>query len=159
MKTKPQFVYVTYIECTPAALWKALTTTDVIRQYWSGRTNTSKWKKGAVLESRSPEGELEWQGKILESKRPHRLVYTFDVVDSKEGPSRVTFDIEPPKRTDRNRTSALKLTVTHDQFPVGSKVYQGVSNGWPKILSSLKSLLETGRAIQSIKAKPQRHET
>lgn len=145
---KPNFVYVTYIECTPAELWEALTTTELISQYWSGRINTSKWKKGAALESRSPEGNLEWQGKILESQRPRRLVYTFDVVGSKEGPSRVTFDIEPPKRTDRHRSSALRLTVTHDQFPAGSKIHQGVSNGWPTVLSSLKSLLETGRAIQ-----------
>ena len=148
MKTKPQFVYVTYIECTPAALWKALTTTDLISQYWVGRVNTSRWKKGSTLESRSPEGELEWQGKVLESKRPRRLVYTFDVVGSKEGPSRVAFEIDPPKRTDSPRTTALKLTVTHDRFPVGSKIYQGVCRGWPKILSSLKTLLETGHAIE-----------
>jgi uncharacterized protein YndB with AHSA1/START domain len=145
---KPKFVYVTYINTTPEKLWAALTTTDLIRQYWSGRTNKSTWKKGAILESHSPKGELEWHGKILESKRPRKLSYTFDGPGNKEGPSRVTMDIESPKRTDSHQTSAIKLTVTHDKLPAGSKVYAGVSHGWPTILSSLKTLLETGTAIR-----------
>jgi uncharacterized protein YndB with AHSA1/START domain len=143
--SKPKFVYVTYINTTPEELWKALTTTDLIRQYWSGRVNESKWKKGAVLESRTPKGELEWHGKILESKRPRLLSYTFDVVDGNEPASRVVFEIERPKRADKHK--AIKLTVTHDEFPAESKIYHGISEGWPTILSSLKSLLETGRAI------------
>jgi uncharacterized protein YndB with AHSA1/START domain len=143
---KPKFVYVTYINTTPEKLWAALTTTDLIRQYWSGRTNTSTWKKGAVLESQSPKGELEWSGKILESKRLRKLSYTFDL-DNKEGPSRVTMEIAAPKRTDSHQTSAIKLTVTHDKFPAGSKTLVGISHGWPTILSSLKTLLETGTAI------------
>lgn len=141
MKTKPTYVYVTYIATTPAALWKALTTTDLISQYWLGRMNISSWKKGSILESRDPDGELEWHGKILESKRPNRLVYTFDVVGRKEGPSRVAFDIE------KHSAKVLKLTVTHDKFPDRSKIFQGIQLGWPKILSNLKSLLETGQAI------------
>ena len=145
---KPKFVYVTYIKTTPEKLWEALTTTDLIRQYWSGRTNESKWKKGAVLESHTPKGELEWHGKILESQRPRLLSYTFDVVDGNEPASRVVFEIERPKRTNAHRTRALKLTVTHDKFPAGSKMYLGVKEGWPRILSSLKSLLETGRALE-----------
>jgi uncharacterized protein YndB with AHSA1/START domain len=145
---KPKFVYVTYIGTTAAKLWKALTSTGLIRQYWAGRTNESKWKKGAPLESRSPEGELEWRGKVLESNPLHRLAYTFEVVGSKEGPSRVQFEIEPPRRTDRHHSRALKLTVTHDKFPAGSRIYPGVNEGWPTILSSLKTLLETGHAIR-----------
>ena len=145
---RPKFVYVTYINTTPEKLWEALTTTDLIRQYWSGRVNQSKWKKGATLESRSPKGELEWRGKILESKRPRLLSYTFDVVGRKEPASRVVFEIERPKRTDDHRSSAIKLTVTHDQFPARSKIFRGINQGWPTILSSLKSLLETGRAIE-----------
>jgi uncharacterized protein YndB with AHSA1/START domain len=145
---QPTFVYVIYLDTTPEKLWQALTTTDLISQYWAGRINESKWKKGARLESHSPKGELEWHGKILESKRLRRLAYTFETVDGDEGPSRVVFEIEPPKRTDRHQTGAIKLTVTHDQFPAGSKVYPEVNRGWPTILSSLKSLLETGRAIR-----------
>jgi uncharacterized protein YndB with AHSA1/START domain len=147
---KPKFVYVTYINTTPEKLWEALTTTDLIREYWSGRVNESKWKKGATLESHSPKGELEWRGKILESKRPRLLSYTFEVVGENEPASRVVFEIERPKRTDEHQTSAIKLTVTHDEFPSKSKIYHGISQGWPTILSSLKSLLETGQAIQFI---------
>ncbi len=145
---KPKFVYITYINTTAEKLWEALTTTDVIRQYWSGRTNKSKWKKGAILESHAPEGELEWHGKILESRRPRLLSYTFDVVDGNEQASRVVFKIERPTRTNARRTSALKLTVTHDKFPASSKVYLGIKEGWPRILSRLKSLLETGRSLE-----------
>jgi uncharacterized protein YndB with AHSA1/START domain len=150
MNAKPKFVYVTYIDTTPEKLWRALTTTDLIRQYWAGRINKSEWKKGAILESRSPEGELEWHGKILECKPPLRLCYTFDVVGSKEGPSRVLFEIEPPKRTGDHQIHAVKLTVTHDKFPEGSQDYRGVQQGWPTVLSSLKSLLETGNAIRFV---------
>jgi uncharacterized protein YndB with AHSA1/START domain len=145
---QPTFVYVTYINTTAGKLWEALTTTALIRQYWSGRTNESTWRKGAPLESRSPAGELEWHGKILENKRPRRLSYSFKVVGTREGPSRVRFDIKTPKRSDSHRTRAIKLTVTHDQFPAGSKVHPGVEEGWPTILSSLKTLLETGQAIR-----------
>jgi len=140
-------VYVTYINTTPERLWEALTTTDLIRQYWSGRTNESAWKKGATLESRSPKGELEWQGKILESIRPRKLSYTFDGVGKKARTSRVTMEIETPKRTDLHQTTAIKLTVTHDKFSAG-KDCAAVAQGWPTILSSLKTLLETGQAIQ-----------
>ena len=144
----PKFVYVTYIDTTPEKLWQALTTTGLIRRYWSGRTNESKWRKGAVLESRSPDGELEWHGKIVEAKRFRKLSYTFEVVGSKEGASQVIFDIERPKRTDSHQSRAIKLTVTHEGFAAESRVYAGVKEGWPTILSSLKSLLETGRAIR-----------
>jgi uncharacterized protein YndB with AHSA1/START domain len=144
----PKFVYVTYIDTTPEKLWKSLTTTELIRQYWSGRTNESKWRKGAVLESRSPDGELEWHGKIVETKRFRTLSYTFKVVGTREEASHVIFDIERPKRTDSHQSRAIRLTVTHEGFAAKSKVYEGVKEGWPTILSSLKSLLETGRAIR-----------
>jgi uncharacterized protein YndB with AHSA1/START domain len=144
---KPKFVYVTYIDTTPEKLWKAITTASFIEQYWMGRQNTSDWKKGSVVESRSPEGELEWKGRVLESRRPRRLVYTFDPESMGEPASRVTFEIEKLRGRSHLRGSVLRLRVTHDQFPAGSKVYTAVSEGWPSILSSLKSLLETGRGL------------
>jgi uncharacterized protein YndB with AHSA1/START domain len=140
MNPKPKFVYVTYIRTTPEKLWHALTTQEIISQYWSGRTNESTWKKGATLTSHSPKGNLEWSGKILDSKKPSRLVYTFGVASLKEKASRVTFDI---KRAPRNEGGALRLTVTHDQFPPKTKIYSGIQEGWPAILSRLKTLLET----------------
>jgi uncharacterized protein YndB with AHSA1/START domain len=139
---KPKFIYVTYIKTTPEKLWQALTTKEIIRQYWSGRSNDSTWKKGAPLESRSPEGDLEWSGKILESRKPRRLVYTFAVASLKEPASRVTFEI---KRAPRDEGGALKLTVTHDQLAPKGKTYPGIQEGWPAVLSRLKTLLETGK--------------
>ena len=143
---KPKFVYVTYINTTPEKLWEALTTARFIEQYWFGRGNESEWKKGSAIESRSPEGELEWRGKVLQSEPPRLLSYTFDVVGESEPPSRVTFEIEPLGPNTKPQGHAVRLTVTHEDFPHDSKVYPGICEGWPAILSSLKSLLETGRS-------------
>jgi uncharacterized protein YndB with AHSA1/START domain len=146
-KTKLQFVYVTYINTTPRELWRALTDPGFIRQYWLGRENTSTWKKGAGLESRSPEGELEWDGRIIESKPPRRLVYTFRGSEGGEAASRVAFEIETLSKKSGPQGGALRLTVTHDRFPPRSKVFPGICEGWPVILSGLKTLLESGRGL------------
>ena len=145
-----EFVYVTYIDTTPEKLWQALTTGEFTRQYWGGRSIESSWEVGAAVNLIKEDGVLDWSGQVLEAQPPTRLVYTFDpAVDDEmpgyegekvdltrpEPPSRVTFKIE-------KYMSKVKLTLVHDQFPPGSKVLQGVSNGWPAILSSLKSLLE-----------------
>jgi uncharacterized protein YndB with AHSA1/START domain len=142
-----KFVYVTHIRTTPATLWRALIDPRFIEQYWMGRHNTSGWRKGSPLESRAPDGELEWKGKIVEIKKPRRLVYTFQPVDAGEPPSRVTFEIKTPGRGTDPRGETLQLTVTHEEFPAGSIVFPGISQGWPAILSSLKTLLETGRSL------------
>lgn len=143
----PDYIYVTYIDTTPLKLWAALLDPEMIRQYWMGRNNTSTWRKGARLESRSPEGELEWHGEIVEAKKPRRLVYTFQGEESKEPYTHVTFEIETVKAGSPFRGQGVKLTVTHAGFIAGSKLRDGISQGWPAILSSLKSLLETGKAL------------
>jgi uncharacterized protein YndB with AHSA1/START domain len=146
---KLRFVYVMYINTTPPKLWKALIAPELIRDYWLGRHNTSTWKRGAPLESRAPDGELEWQGKIVEIKPLRRLVYTFCELGRKEPASRVTFEIELINRRTGPQGEALRLTVTHDQFSPRSQAYLGVCEGWPAILSGLKSLLETGRSLEN----------
>ena len=145
-RSAPPYVYVTYINTTPRALWRALTDSKFIAQYWMGRQNTSTWKKGAKLESRSPKGELEWQGKILESKPPRRLVYTFESVEKKPHVSIASFDIEPVAKNSPYRGAGVRLIVRHEGVRPGEE-YKGISSGWPAILSSLKSLLETGRGL------------
>lgn len=150
MKSKnprPEFVYVIYINTTPARLWRALTTTTLIRQYWMGRQNTSTWKRGATLESRSPEGEMEWHGRIIESKPRRRLVYSFQIDGSNQPESRVTMDIAPLQNDPEHRGRGVRLTVTHAGYAPGSWQLKGISAGWPAILSSLKSLLETGASL------------
>jgi len=149
MKTtkKPKFVYVTCINTTPKKLWRALTKTDFIREYWMGRENTSTWKRGAVLESHTPEGELEWRGKILESKPPQRLIYTFQMDGPKQPVSRVTFEIETLDKKTMYSGKAVMLTVTHEGYNPSSPQFKGISSGWPVILSGLKTLLETGKSL------------
>jgi uncharacterized protein YndB with AHSA1/START domain len=142
---KPEFVYVTYIATTPEKLWEALTGSEFIRQYWFGREVESDWRVGSPVVYRYDEGrKLDFTGEVLRSEPPSLLSFTFDPHTGdgprQERPSRVTYEIEP-------MGSAVKLRVTHDDLEPGSKVLAGVSNGWPAILSGLKSLLETGTAI------------
>ena len=141
--SKPKFVYVTYIASTPEKVFDALTDGDATAKYWFGNAATSDWKVGSPLEFHR-EGKLILKGKILENEPPRRLSYTFhpmhDPVLATEGPSRVVFELE--KQRDQ-----VKLTVTHDEFPVGSKVFDNISNGWPLVLSSLKSYLEANRVL------------
>ena len=154
MSTSDSFTYVTYITTTPEKLWEALTGGDFTFQYWGGRRIQSDWKVGSSLLLVREDGVLDLKGEVLEADFPKRLSYTFDpqrdknkrtldgqpIDDSGELPSRVTFVIEP-------FMGKVKMTLVHDQFPPNSKVLPGVSGGWPAILSSLKSLLETGQAM------------
>lgn len=146
----PPYVYVIYINTTPQKLWRALLDPGLIRQYWMGRTNTSTWKQGAPLESRSPEGELEWHGRVIENKPPHRLVYTFQGVGRNQPETRVTFDVATLAKDPVHRGQGLRLTVTHQGYAPGSRMYRGISGGWPAVLSGLKSLVETGRALRLV---------
>jgi hypothetical protein len=114
---------------------------------WFGRRNQSTWQVDAPIESRSPEGELEWLGHILGSEPPRILSYTFASVRHHESPSPVTFAIEQLGRQTSPQGSGVRLTVTHDLFTVESEALDSVSKGWPGILSSLKSFLETGQPL------------
>ena len=143
--SKPEFVYVTYIATTPERLWEALTETRFTQEYWAGRAFASEWTAGAKVEVRKRSGELDSaQLEVLEIDRPKRLVLAWrHRAPSGETPpaTRVTYDLEPagPKN--------VKLTVTHESWQPGSSVDERVSAGWPAILSSLKTFLETGEAL------------
>ena len=155
--SNPTFVYTTYIRTTPEQLWRGLTDPTFTKRYWNTTFETD-WK------ARSP---MVWDNHgvriddpaqvVLESSPYTRLAYTWhtftpewakahDVSDEalaalvKERRTKVTFDIEP---TD----SAVRLTVTHDDFEPGSAILEGVSQGWPEIVSSLKTLLESGEPL------------
>jgi uncharacterized protein YndB with AHSA1/START domain len=138
--SKPAFVYVTYIASTPEKVFKALTDTDATAKYWFGNAVTSDWKVDSPVTFQR-EGKLIVSGKVLEHDAPRRLSYTFhslhESYNGTEQPSRVVIDLEPQK-------GQVKLTVTHDDFVPESKVFAGISNGWPLVLSNLKSYLETG---------------
>jgi uncharacterized protein YndB with AHSA1/START domain len=147
MNQKESLVYVTLVSASPEKMWEALTDPAFIAQYWYGRKNESTWQPGATITSSSPEGELEWTGQILESDPPRRLSYTFQPVDQKESPSRVTFEIEQIGGEVGLQGNAIRLTTVHDSFAPDSEVLRRVSKGWPGILSGLKTLLETGRPL------------
>ena len=144
----PKFVYVTYITTTPERLWAALTSSEFTTKYWFGLRWESDWRVGSRFASYHPDGRLGDSGEILASDPPRRLEFTFTpdhLGPLAEPPSRVTYELEP-------LGGQVKLTVTHTDFEPGSVVFEGIRGGWPKILSSLKSLLETGTALELTQA-------
>ena len=108
-----------------------------------GMTNVSDWKKGAKWEHLNPENEVWITGEVVECAPPKRLVLTWADPDELEDKSRLTFEIEPEGDT-------VRLTVTHDNFKAGSKMAGKVAKGWPLVLSSLKSFLETGKGLSAM---------
>ena len=142
--SKPEFVYTTFINTTPEKLWHALTDMAFTESYWFGCKLVSDWTVGSPMQMVRA-GKVLNECVILESDPPRRLVYSwltvFDEAMKQERPSRVAFVLEPTTR------GAVKLTVTHDGFAEGSKTLPSISEGWPLVLSSLKSMLETGQPV------------
>jgi uncharacterized protein YndB with AHSA1/START domain len=135
------FVYVTFIRTTPEKLWEALTDSKFIRQYWFGSTVECGWKKGSPWKLIGSDGNLTDTGEILEIDPPRRMVIRWQnewkPELKAEGPGRCTFELEPVG-------SAVKLSITHQIDRPESKLITAVSGGWPRVLSNLKSLVETG---------------
>jgi uncharacterized protein YndB with AHSA1/START domain len=140
--SKPEFVYTTYIETTPDKLWQTLTDGDFTERYWFGHRVASNWEIGSPYKF-TRQGADRVEGKVLAFDPPKRLSYTWDPCSpeaKRERTSRVTFDLEP-------RGKVVKLTVTHDNLEEGGKTFRDISGGWPMVLASLKSLLETGHGL------------
>ena len=139
--TRSTFVYVTYIRTTPEKLWSALTDAEFMKQYWFGVHCESEWKAGSPWSLVSPEGQLLDSGQIVEAEPPRRLVIRwqnqFKPELKAEGESLCTMELEP-------KGAAVKLSITHTIEREPAKFIEAVSGGWPKVLSNLKSLLETG---------------
>ena len=137
---KPKLVYASYIRTTPKKLWGAITQPEFTRQYWGGFANVSDWKKGSRWQHLNPEKEVWITGQVLECKPPRRLVLSWADPDKLTDVSRVAYEIEAIE-------DMVCLTVTHDKLKAGSKMLRGVSWGWPRVLSSLKTFLETGKGL------------
>jgi uncharacterized protein YndB with AHSA1/START domain len=140
-----KFIYVTYIASTPAKVWKALTEGELTRQYWK-HTNESDWKPGSKWKHVADDGKgpVKVVGQVVEVVPNKRLVLTWgDVTDagSSAKHSRVAIEIE-------TIGEMVRLTVTHDELK-DAEMAKKISNGWPRVLSSLKSFLETGRALNT----------
>lgn len=143
---KSQFVYVTYIRAKAEKVWEYLTKPEFTRLYWAGTSQKSDWNKGASWEASAPDGRIWDTGEILEADHPRKLVLTwrnehFPEMKA-EGFTRLTYEIESFGR------DSIKLTLTHEIDLDNSKVIGAVTQGWPAILSSLKTFLETGRPIE-----------
>jgi len=137
---KPKLVYTTYIRSTPKKTWDAISNPKFTRQYWAGLANVSDWKKGSTWQHVTAENEAWIVGEVVECIPPQRLVLTWADPDDLKDKSRVTFEIEKIGKS-------VCLTVTHDKFKAGSTMCGKVAGGWPKVLSSMKSFLETGKGL------------
>jgi uncharacterized protein YndB with AHSA1/START domain len=139
------FVYVTYIRTTPERLWSALTDdVEFVKQYWFGVHCESEWTAGSSWTMLYPDGRIADAGEIVEAEPPKRLVIRWQHQDrpelKAEGDSLCTMELEPSG-------TAVKLSITHSIEREPSKFIEAVSGGWPKIISNLKSLLETGSTV------------
>jgi uncharacterized protein YndB with AHSA1/START domain len=153
--SRSAFVYVTYIRTTPKKLWSALTDAEFMKQYWFGYHCESEWTAGSPWKMVSGDGGISDAGEIVESEPPRRLVIRWrnqkNPELTAEGDSLCTMELEPTG-------TAVKLSITHTIDREPSKFIAAVSGGWPKILSNLKSLMETGSiALQEAYPKERAH--
>jgi len=148
----PDVVYITYIRTTPRRVWDALTQSAFTKQFFFGRTVESDWKQGSPWRLIMPDGKTDVAGRILISDPPHKLQVTWVVEwfdDAPKEPAIITYDIE-------RAGDLVKLTMTqHTDAKIPRKFLEGGKQGWAAILSSLKSLLETGEALTIKMGPPQ----
>jgi len=151
---KPAIIYTIYIAATPETVWQALTQAEFSRKYFSGHAVEVDLRVGGAFIMRTPDGALHISGEVIECDPPKRLTFTFNVnwpaLVEKLGPTLVTYEIEPAGE-------AVKLTMlqSHDR-ELSDDILSGGNTGWPAILSSLKSLLETGHAPAIAMQPPER---
>lgn len=159
---KKEFVYATYIRTTPEKLWEALTRGDFSEKYWFGFRIELELKAGGTVRILPPKGmeqHGDHAGKVLVCEPFRKLVYTWnpkdkpEVAQIRDTPSRVTYELAP-------MGSHVRLRLIHENLlpediEKDPNTFRGINNGWPAVLSSLKSLLETGEAINFSEPKPE----
>ena len=142
---KSEFVYVTYIRTTPEKLWRALIEPEFTRKFWVDTVQECDWKVGSTWKLMVPDGRVADDGQVVEIDPPRKLALTWQnhlfPEMTAEGFSRMTYELEAKGET-------VKLTLTHTMDMRDSKTIKAVSNGWPHLLASLKSLLETGESLE-----------
>lgn len=141
---KPRFVYVTYIRSTPERVWQALTDGAMTSQYWFGHRIEGDWRPGGAIRFYDASGTLVHDDTVLACDPPSLLSYSWRPLQKAfegEPESKVTFTLEPAG-------DQVKLSMIHENLEPDGKMFRAISNGWPAVLSSLKTLLETGAALQ-----------
>jgi uncharacterized protein YndB with AHSA1/START domain len=147
------FAYVIYIRSTADKVWRALTEPEFTRQFWAGTWQECEWKVGAPWRIMMPDGRVADTGEVLELELNRRLVLSwrneFRPELHKEGYSRLTYELE-------QQGDMVRLSVLHAIDLPRAKLIEAVSMGWPAILSSLKSLLETGEPLEATRRWPEK---
>jgi uncharacterized protein YndB with AHSA1/START domain/DNA-binding transcriptional ArsR family regulator len=143
---RPRHVFQVYIRTQPDQLWQAITDPEFTQRFFFQTRVEAEWRAGAPLRYWMRDGQLAVEGEVLESDPPRRLVTTWafrhDPEEAADPPSRVTWEIEP-------QGEMCRLTLVHDDFATETQTFKSVGGGWPLVLSSLKSLLETGEPLPS----------
>ena len=141
MEQAPAHVYEIFIRTTPERLWQALTDPALTQQYlFFGSRYESDWQPGSAYIVSNANGNVV-EGEILEIDPPRRLVMTWRATFADIPVTTVTWMIEPIG-------DSCKLTLQHSGLEPGSPVTQGLGAAWTQIISSLKSLLETGQPLR-----------
>lgn len=138
------FVHTSYIAAKVATVWNGLSDSTLTRAYWK-HDNVSDWKVGSRWEhvGATPERPVDICGEVLEIDPPRRLVISWAFPHEADEPakvSRVTFELTP-------LGPDTKLVVVHSGLEPNSDMQRGVTDGWPAVVSNLKTLLETGRVL------------
>jgi len=151
---KPALFYAIYIASTPEKIWEALTSAEFSRKYFSGNAVEIDLKVGGTFTMRQPDGSVHVSGEVIECIPCRKLTITFNVnwpaLVERLGPTLVTYEVEPAGEAVR-----LTLIQSHDR-PLSDDILSGGRQGWPAILSSLKTVLETGNPLPIRMAPPQR---
>jgi uncharacterized protein YndB with AHSA1/START domain/DNA-binding transcriptional ArsR family regulator len=137
-----EYNHVTYINAAPEKVWQALTDGAFTKRYWFNSEIHSDWKEGSEYYFTTPDGKRVLSGKIIKVRKPSELVYQFKAAfeDVKDEDSTVQFLLESVE-------GMTKLIVRHYGFKDGSKLFGSIQDGWPKVLSGLKTFLETGKTL------------
>ena len=146
-----RFDYVTYIRGDQNKVWEALTTDEISRKFWFDSRQESQWEKGSPWRMSAPDGRLVNSGEVLDIVPPQHLALSWrnELKEDlrEEGYSRLTFDLD-------QQGQSTKLSLTHEIAVKNSALIEDVSRGWPLIIASLKSLIETGDSLAETREWP-----
>ena len=146
-----RFFYVTFIRAPQEKVWRALFEPEFTRLWWNETVQESDWKVGSEWKIRIPDGRIADTGEVLEFDPPRRLKVSwrneFIPGMAEEGYSRCAIELE-------THGDVVRLALTHEIDLEDSKLIAGVSQGWPALMASLKSFLETGEPLEMTRKWP-----